>query len=145
MRKLALRVAAIALSALGPAISVLLVSELQATGTYSDGQAGLEMILGGQVGMLLGAGALVSALIYDKRPRAAAASLQIAGALGLMYCVKEALYSASSHGLSISEFLGTLTTYWIFLPLIFCLAVLGSGYWMFVGRGMNAALRSNIG
>lgn len=111
---------------LGPTVLVMLLYKIFEPSAFRDGQFILVFMLSIPVGVVLTAGLFVSSVARNKNQKGNW-PLLMSGALVIALSVGLALFSASTRGLTIAEFMNTATSPDCMSPLLFGVAFMLAG------------------
>jgi hypothetical protein len=106
----------------GPTLMLTILLHIVEPSISRDGQYFLAFILSVPAGVILGIGLLVSNQL-KKGKRNTMWPLTLSGMAVTILCLSMAYSSASSRGLSLSEFVSTALSLWCNVPMIFGIAV----------------------
>ncbi len=106
----------------GPSLMVTLLLHILEPSAYRDGQYILEFLLSVPAGLILGIGMFISSQL-KRRNRNAMCPLTLSGMAVILLCLAVAYSSASSRGLSLSEFVSTSVSLWCGVPMVFGIVV----------------------
>lgn len=111
----------------GPSLMVTSLLRILEPSAHRDGQYMLEFILSVPAGLILGIGMFISNQL-KRRNRHAMWPLTLSGMAVIILCLAVAYSSASSRGLSLSEFVSTAVSLWCSVPMVFGIVVTFVGF-----------------